>query len=157
MTDTVLPVRGHQPTLAARLARFRDLSLGLLLRSPLRRLVGSGLLLLTYRGRRSGRIYTTPVEFVGGGDCLLVLVAHPERKQWWRNVAADPTVRVLVDGCERSATATVEIGIESAAADLARYTASRPRSARVGAASGEQLVIVRLDLAPETAPARVGR
>ena len=151
MTDPTLLFRSDPPTLTARLARLRDASLRTLLRSPLRRVAGSGLMLVTYRGRRSGRVYTTPVEFVRDGDRLLVLVAHPEHKQWWRNVAADPAVQVRLGGRDRMARATVESGAEEAADDLAAYTAARPRSTRV-AATGNRVVVVRLDLDSDVAP-----
>lgn len=130
----------------SRLASLRDASLTALLRSPLRPLLGSGILLLIYRGRRSGGRYTTPVEYVRDGDRLVVLVAHPAGKQWWRNVREDPKVRVMVDGREREAAVTLVVG-PGAEADAAWYVAARHRAGRVvGAGAGEDLVVVRLDV-----------
>ncbi|HEY6056704.1 MAG TPA: nitroreductase/quinone reductase family protein [Candidatus Limnocylindrales bacterium] len=129
----------------SRLASVRDASLAVLLRSPFRRLVGSGILLVAYRGRRSGRSYVTPVEFARDADRLLVLVAHPSRKQWWRNVREDSAVRVTVDGRERDAIADVSVGPD-ASADAARYVAARPRAGGVAVGSPEDLVIVRLQV-----------
>jgi deazaflavin-dependent oxidoreductase (nitroreductase family) len=128
----------------SRLASLRDTSLAALLRSPLRRLVGSGIMLISYRGRRSGHTITTPVEFVRDGHRLLVLVAQSDQKQWWRNVREDPKVEVCVDGRVERAVATVEIGA-AAAEDLARYIAARPRSARL-AATIDEVVIVRMEV-----------
>jgi deazaflavin-dependent oxidoreductase (nitroreductase family) len=132
----------RRPRRRSRLASFRDASLAALLRSPLRRLVGSGIILITYRGRRSGRTHTTPVEYVRAGDRLLVLVAHPDTKEWWRNVAEGAMVEVYVDGQAQAAAATVERDDE-ARDDLARYVSARPRSARV-VTSGDEVVLVSL-------------
>jgi deazaflavin-dependent oxidoreductase (nitroreductase family) len=130
----------RSPRHRSRLASFRDASLATLLRSPLRRLVGSGIILVTYRGRRSGRAYTTPVEYVRAGDRLLVLVAHPEAKQWWRNVRENAMVDVCVDGQTYAAAATVEKGDE-ARDDLAMYVSARPRTARA-VTPGDEVVLV---------------
>ncbi len=35
----------------------------LLLRSPLYRLAGPGMMLITYTGRKSGKVYTTPINY----------------------------------------------------------------------------------------------
>ena len=56
-----------------------------LLRSPMRRLLDWGLMLVTVTGRRSGRVYTIPVGYQRDGDAIVVLVSKPSRKQWWRN------------------------------------------------------------------------
>jgi deazaflavin-dependent oxidoreductase (nitroreductase family) len=130
----------------SRLASVRDGAVRLLLASPLRSIAGRGMLLLTYRGRRTGRTYTTPVEFVREGDRLLVLVGAAERKQWWRNVQAAPEVTVLLDGRIRRAKADVVTGA-AARADADAYVAHRPRSARSVAAAGSGLVVVRLEVA----------
>lgn len=87
---------------------------------------------VTYRGRVSGRTLRTPVEYVREGSMVTILVADPGSKQWWRNVAADGDVHLLLDGVERAGRATV---LESPAAldALEAYTRERPRAARVAA------------------------
>lgn len=67
-----------------------------LLRSPLHRLVSESTLLITVRGRKSGRTYTTPVNYVRDGDKLLV-VSRPERT-WWRNLRDGAPVIVRLKG-----------------------------------------------------------
>lgn len=134
--------RDHRSSIAS----VRDASVRRLLASRLHRLAGPGLMLITYRGRRSGRSFTTPVEYVEDGDRMLVLVAHARRKQWWRNLQEDPMVQVRVSGRVHSAVAVVEVGSE-AMADLARYVAARPRAARVASMPGEDVVVVQLEVA----------
>jgi deazaflavin-dependent oxidoreductase (nitroreductase family) len=97
---------------------------------------------ITFRGRTSGRLLSTPVEYVRDGSRITILVAAPERKQWWRNVRANGQVRLLIDGGERGGRATV-VAPPDATGALARYVAERPRSASaVGA--GALAVVVEL-------------
>jgi deazaflavin-dependent oxidoreductase (nitroreductase family) len=69
-----------------------------LLRSPLHRVLGGGLMLLTVTGRRSGRRYTIPVGYQRDGDALHVLVSKARRKQWWRNFRDPAPVEVELRG-----------------------------------------------------------
>jgi deazaflavin-dependent oxidoreductase (nitroreductase family) len=124
------------------MTRLRDGSLVALLRSPAGRLFG-GLTVITFRGRRSGRTLRTPVECVHEAGQLFVLVAHPEQKQWWRNVRAVPDVTVEVAGQDVAGRATVHVGDDQGAEeDLARFLQHRPRAVRAAAGA----VTVRIDL-----------
>ena len=49
-----------------------------LLKSPLHGLVSSHYMLITVKGRKSGKLYTTPVEYGHDGDALLI-VEPPQR------------------------------------------------------------------------------
>jgi len=69
------------------------------LRSRLHRLLGGRLLLLTYRGRRSGRPHTLPLLYARDGDDLLLVALHPRTQTWWRNVRGRD-VTLLVRGVE---------------------------------------------------------
>jgi deazaflavin-dependent oxidoreductase (nitroreductase family) len=64
---------------------------------------GRDLLLLTTKGRKTGRGYTTPVVFTRDGDRLLVYASQggaPTHPDWYLNLARDPRVTVEV-GTER--------------------------------------------------------
>jgi deazaflavin-dependent oxidoreductase (nitroreductase family) len=100
---------------------------------------------ITYRGRTTGRTLSTPVEYVRDGSRFTILVADPERKQWWRNVRADGEVRLLVEGVERTGRATV-LDAPDAAHALAGYVAERPRSARAAAAGALAVVVELIDV-----------
>lgn len=113
------------------MARLRDGFLIALLRSPLGRSI-HGMTVITFKARRSGRTLRTPVECVHEAGQLFVLVGHPDTKQWWRNVMANPDVLVEVDGRDVQAHATVHHGSdETAARDLGIYVEHRPRVARM--------------------------
>lgn len=48
-------------------------------------LLGGSFATLTYTGRRSGRQVTLPVNYRRRGDDVVVGVAAPGSKTWWRN------------------------------------------------------------------------
>lgn len=67
-----------------------------LLRSPLHRLLSGSTDLVRYKGRRSGREFTTPTQYARMGGDLIILVGHPESKRWWRNFTTDRDIDVLL-------------------------------------------------------------
>jgi hypothetical protein len=52
-------------------------------------LVNRHITMLTYTGRRSGRTFSIPVAYRRSGDELIVGIAMPETKTWWRNFQDD--------------------------------------------------------------------
>lgn len=40
---------------------------------------------IEYVGRRSGRVFRTPVNYMKKGDEYVIGVAMPDKKTWWRN------------------------------------------------------------------------
>lgn len=62
----------------------------------LQRLVGRSVAEITVTGRRTRRRYTTPVSYYRTGD-RLIIVSKPKRT-WWRNLAAEPTMRLRLAG-----------------------------------------------------------
>jgi hypothetical protein len=69
-------------------------AVGRVLRSPLRRWAGRGLVEVTYRTRSSGALVRFPAQYARVGSDVLVLPGHPERKRWWRTFR-QPTHAVL--------------------------------------------------------------
>ncbi len=67
-----------------------------ILRSPRHRIMSGRVMLITVRGRKSGREYTTPVEYRGTPD--EIAVATRTDRTWWRNIAEGGAVRALVRG-----------------------------------------------------------
>lgn len=98
------------------------------LRSRAHPLLSGALLLLTYRGRVTGRARTVPLIYARDGGDLLVVALHPAGQQWWRNVRAAGDVEVLLAGRRVRARATV-VGADGAA--RAAYVAARPWTAPV--------------------------
>lgn len=77
---------------------------GLLRRSKGRfgnRFRGADVLLLTVRGRRSGKEFTVPLLHIRDGADFVVAASNggmSRHPQWWLNLQADPTARVDVRG-----------------------------------------------------------
>lgn len=65
-----------------------------ILRSPLHGLMSNSTMLISYTGRRSGKSYTTPVNYVRDGDTLLVV--SPREHSWWKNLSERGGVPVVV-------------------------------------------------------------
>lgn len=121
-----------------------------LLRSPLRRIASGTLCLLHYRGRRSGRAFTTPLSYVREDGRVLLLSSRNTR--WWLNflperpelpekgagTGVDAEVEVEIGGERQAGRARTILGGEGdAAADarlregVRRFLTALPRDARV--------------------------
>jgi deazaflavin-dependent oxidoreductase (nitroreductase family) len=76
-----------------------------ILRSPLHPLMSGGTLLLTFTGRRSGRVYTRPISYACEGNILTLITNR--KHGWWRNLAGTAPVSVRLRGHERPGAASV--------------------------------------------------
>jgi hypothetical protein len=122
-----MPGRRH-PFRAVRLANpFVRAVLG----SRAHRLLSGRLLVLGYRGRRSGRTFRIPVRYAELGDERVVVVATwPERKLWWRSFDGGADAAVTLRGSTISVHGTLECDVERERA-IAAYTDAYPQAARV--------------------------
>ncbi len=98
----------------------------MLLRSPLHRLLSGQLMLLVYRGRRSGRMYTFPVGYFTWGDDQVIAFSSA---RWWVNLRDGRTVRLLLRGRWQTARPVVAETLE-AKTKLRRSSASVSAIAR---------------------------
>ncbi len=103
MTDRTAPAQLLR--IARPLRRRSSRFVVALYRRGLGRIVASWLLLLTTRGRRSGRQYTTPIGYVSAdpsalpqppGTVVYLFRAAPGGADWLANLRAQPTVRVRI-------------------------------------------------------------
>jgi hypothetical protein len=83
-----------------------------LLRSPMHGLLSDRLDVVRYTGRRSGRTFATPTQYVVHGDELIILVGRPETKAWWRNFRTDHDLDVLLRGRWTAMTGRAVVGAE---------------------------------------------
>jgi len=65
-------------------------------------ILGTPILLLETKGRKSGRVRTTPLLYLRDGDDMVVVASYggsDHDPDWWRNLADDPqaTVQVMSD------------------------------------------------------------
>jgi deazaflavin-dependent oxidoreductase (nitroreductase family) len=89
---------------------------------------GMPIVLLTTTGSKTGNARTSPLVYLPDGDRVVVFASNAGRDThplWYRNILADPTVTVEVDGEKYQATA-VEIEGAERIALFARQVAINP-------------------------------
>jgi deazaflavin-dependent oxidoreductase (nitroreductase family) len=101
--------------------------------------------ILETRGRRTGRPRQTPVGNGLAGDSFWIVAEHGRKAGYVRNIAADPRVRVFVNGRWRSGTAKVLPEDDP----LERQRSLPALNARFVRLMGTELMTVRIDLDPE--------
>jgi len=67
-----------------------------LLASPLHFLVSNNILLISVTGRKSGKVYTTPLEYKRDGDDLMIFTQ--KERTWWRNLKGGADVQLRLKG-----------------------------------------------------------
>lgn len=77
---------------------------GVLLRVPvLDKLLGKAITTITYTGRKSGNTFSIPVGYQVKGDAVVIGVAMPDKKSWWRNfLGAGGPISIELGGVDRS-------------------------------------------------------
>ena len=77
---------------------------GLINHPVIGRIVGRGLVVIRYVGRRSGRTFEIPVGYRRSGDTLTINVTAPNAKNWWRNFLGEggPITLLNLDGADRT-------------------------------------------------------
>jgi|YNPBryBLVA2012_1023415.scaffolds.fasta_scaffold10173_3 deazaflavin-dependent oxidoreductase (nitroreductase family) len=99
-----------------------------LLRSPLHGFISKSMMLITVTGRKSGKTYSTPVNYLRSGD-MLITTSYRERS-WWRNLRGGAQVTVRVQGKDLTGQGEVIEDAAGVSAALAEYFRLRPGYAR---------------------------
>lgn len=85
---------------------------------------------LTTAGRRTRRPHRIEIWYARSGDTLYLLAGGGRRSDWVRNLEADPSVSVELDGTTRTARARI-LGPDDAESHVARdlvFEKYQPRS-----------------------------
>jgi hypothetical protein len=99
--------------------------MGGILRSPLHALLSRNSLLITFKGRRSGKQFTTPVNYALVDD--LIYVTSMKDRTWWRNLCGGAQVTLCLQGKKVSGRGEV---IEDAGSSLMAYLRASPNFVR---------------------------
>ncbi len=67
-----------------------------LLRSPLHGLIDKSTVLITFKGRKSGKNYAFPVSYVQDGDTLMMISRREHT--WWKNFRGGTQVTLCLQG-----------------------------------------------------------
>jgi deazaflavin-dependent oxidoreductase (nitroreductase family) len=99
-----------------------------MLRSPLHGILDKGTLVIRYKGRKSGKVYETPVNYVQEDGSLLI--TSYRQRTWWRNLLGSAPVDVILKGKERHGTAEAFTRDEEVAKYLQAYLSKVPQTAK---------------------------
>jgi hypothetical protein len=75
----------------------------MILRSPLHGLFSKFTMILTYRGRKSGKLISVPISYFRDGN-VVTNFSNGDR-QWWRNLKGGVPVTVRIQGRDYTGTA----------------------------------------------------
>ena len=76
---------------------------------------GASMILLTTKGAKSGRTYTTPLVYSRDGDRIVIIASKagaPKNPDWYHNLVANPVITVEVGTEKFQAKARVTSGAE---------------------------------------------
>jgi hypothetical protein len=98
------------------------------LRSPFHGMLSNGMMLITVKGRRTGRGYTTPVGYYEEGGYLWVLTSRD--RTWWRNLKGGAEVGLLLKHRQVQGMAETELDQKAVQAHLHDYVRFVPQAAK---------------------------
>jgi hypothetical protein len=99
-----------------------------ILRSPLHFTVSKNTMLMTYKGRKSGKIYTVPMNYLDS-EGVLYTISSRERT-WWRNLLGGAEVTLRLKGEDKKAWAEAIEDQAEVAEKLSLYFKTAPQIAR---------------------------
>jgi hypothetical protein len=99
-----------------------------LLRSPFHGMMDKGMMLVTLTGRRSGKVYTIPVNYLREGNTLWVTSLRS--RTWWRNLVGGAPLHVLLAGQELNAQGEAIVDEQAVAEGLESYFQKAPQFAK---------------------------
>ena len=99
-----------------------------ILRSPLHAMLSSRFILLSFRGRKSGKRYTLVVGYMREGDEIEVI----SPRSWWKNLRGEnASVRILLQGKWRNGIAEAFHGDEVVVDATLRFMQKSPSLIRM--------------------------
>lgn len=132
-----------------------------MLRMPgVQRVVGQGVALLSFTGRRTGRHYTIPISYERNGDTVTLVTK--KQRNWWHNFEAPAEVELRLAGRTHRGTAVAAVDDEEALEFLTEHLEKRPIDAKAFGVRDEDgkvvhekvvallphIVLVRIDITP---------
>jgi hypothetical protein len=130
-----------------------------LLKSPFLGMISKGTMLVSVKGRKSGKLISTPTNYLRDGNTLWV-ISWRDRK-WWRNLRGDALVGLRLAGKDDAGCGHVIEDDKEVAQSLVAYYKNVPQHAKyvgVGLGSNNQplfsdceraaqkMVMVRIEL-----------
>ena len=127
LETTKKEIKVSQTTSAASVPPFVNHTMKLILRSPIHGVVSKTILLITFTGRKSGKIYTTPVSYSQQNDQVYVFT----HATWWKNLRRGTPITLRIRGHEFQGLAEPVVEDKKAvAAGLMAHLRKVPSDAR---------------------------
>jgi len=104
-------------------------------------------LVLTTRGRRTGRLRSTPVAYFQDGERLVISAANAGLDRppaWWLNLEADPRAQVEVGGTRRTVVARRVEGDEAERL-FARFAAQNAGAVTTHSLTARRIPVIVLE------------
>lgn len=99
-----------------------------LINSPLHFFVSKNMMLMTYKGRKSGKSYTTPMNYLEIGGALYTISF--KKRTWWRNLRGGAAVTLRLRGKDVPARAEVIEDPSQVSSSLQQFLKAAPEYAR---------------------------
>ena len=99
-----------------------------LLRSPLHKIASKNTLLITFTGCKSGRRYTTPVNYVLDGNVIFITSLHS--RSWRRSLRRGAAISIRLKGQDMETYGDVIEDDENVTRQLIAYLQKVPQYAR---------------------------
>lgn len=130
-----------------------------LLTTPgIQKIVGKGVALLSFEGRKTGNAYTIPVSYHREADIVTVITKR--QRKWWHNFESPIEVELRMAGRVYTGTADIQEDSDETLDFMTEYLQQRPIDAKAyGLARNEitrakvaqivpHIVVIRIDIAP---------
>jgi deazaflavin-dependent oxidoreductase (nitroreductase family) len=139
MTDTT----ANQPSALWRwFMKVQNPFMKWLLRSPLHGVVSRMYLLITFTGRKSGTVYSTPVQYAQEGQTLYILTSLGYT--WWKNLRGGTDVHIHLRGTTHPAHADTSTDPETIRLLLTKVYPGLSAEQRDHFAPGKVAIVVKL-------------
>jgi hypothetical protein len=99
-----------------------------LITSPLHFFVSKNMMLIIYTGRKSGKTYTTPINYLRVGNTIYA--TSRQNRVWWRNLRGKIPVKLVLERKKVTAIPEVAEDQESITTLMANYFQLAPKLAR---------------------------
>lgn len=94
----------------------------------LQSLIGRGVALLSFEGRKTGTLYTIPVSYDRQGDVVTIITKR--QRKWWHNFESPTEVELRLAGRVYTGKAVLESDEAKTLDFMTEYLAKRPVDAR---------------------------
>jgi hypothetical protein len=121
-------------------------------------MVGQGVALLGFTGRKTGKHYTIPVSYHREGDVVTVITKR--QRKWWHNFETPLEVELRLAGRDYTGKAEARSNDEDTLEFMTRYLEERPIDAKAYGLKKDEIthekiarilphiVVIRIEIAP---------